>query len=99
MSIQETALSAAQGIDTEDFLGHIAWDECILPRMRETRETLTRQLVDRILHPSTTSEGDTQEMIAGRISGIDFTIKMIVGLVQRGRSAREDLKSQNISLL
>ncbi len=94
MTIQETALAAAQGIDTEDFLNHIAWDEVILPRLRETREALTRELVQAVLNPA---KGTDMATIAGKVAGIDYTIALLLRLVREGKTARTTLQEQNIS--
>lgn len=97
MNIKLAALKAAQGIDTEDFMSHIAWDEVILPKLLETREILTRQLVDSVLNPN--KDGiDNREQIAGKINGIDFTIGLFQKTVREGREARSEMSSRNIDL-
>lgn len=97
MNIKQAALKAAQGIDTEDFMHHIAWDEVILPKLLETREILTRQLVESVLNPGA-QNGETREQLAGKIQGIDFVMKLFTNLVKDGREARGNLQSVNVSL-
>ena len=49
MTTQEVATIAAKGIDTADFLDHIAWTEVIKPALEGAKAKLTKQLVDTIL--------------------------------------------------
>lgn len=97
MSLQSTALTAAYGADTENFLDHIAWDEVIHPKLKRDVELLTRQLVDATLTTGGATK-DTKEQIAGKIFGIHHAIKTIQTLVKEGRHAKEVLASQNIHL-
>lgn len=94
-TIAETALKAAQGADTQDFLDHIAWTDVIKPKLLETRELLTKELVGAVLSPK---PSENKEQIAGKIHGIDHVIRTIEQLVREGKQASKVLAAQNISL-
>ena len=79
-------IQALQGSDTLDLLDHIAWNEVVLPRMREAQQILTRRLVELTLTPPTTGS-ESREQVAGKIFGIDFAIRTIEGIVRQGRDA------------
>ena len=94
---EKTILAAMQGADTEDFLQHIAWQEVVLPELRKTITILTKQLVDSTLVPS--KEGQpSKEQIAGKLFGIDWTIKVIEDIVSKGKVASKELASHNYSV-
>jgi len=97
VSYQDLAVIAAQGIDTEDFLRHIAWEEILLPRFQEDRRVLTDRLVQSVLKPETV-DSETREQIAGKLWGIDYAIRTINEVVKRGRSAKSELARSNISV-
>jgi len=97
MNLAETALKAAQGSDTEQFLDHIAWTDVIRPKLADMREVLTKELVGAVLTPSSTA-AQNKEQIAGKIHGIDFVIRTIEALVREGRNASKALASQNIAI-
>lgn len=95
MNLADTALKAAQGSDTEQFLDHIAWTDVICPKLLERRDILTKELVDSVLNATSSSN---KEQVAGCIHGIDFAIRTIEALVREGRNASATLRSHNISL-
>lgn len=95
MNIPETAVRAAKGIDTADWLDHIAWTDCIEPKLLATRDALTKELVQATLNPGPQAK---PAELAGKIAGIDFVRAEIVRLVRDGRSASDDLRQRGISL-
>lgn len=97
MNHSKLAETAAKGIDTADFLGHIAWTEVIRPLLLRDREALTRQLVDLTLRPPS-GPSESREQVAGKIFGIDHTLRVIEKLVRDGDSARAELAAQNLYL-
>lgn len=97
MTYQDLAVTATQGIDTEDFLRHIAWEEILLPRFTEDRRVLTDRLVQSILKPEST-EGESREQIAGKLWGIDYAIKTIESVIKKGKVAKAELAKSNISV-
>jgi len=96
MSIN-TALQAAQGLDTQDLLNHIAWTDVIKPKLEEAKAILTNQLVDATLNPQQPGT-QTREQIAGRLWGIDHTIKTLEKILKAGAHAREVLAQDNLFL-
>ena len=97
MTYRETANLAAQGIDTEDFLQHIAWQNVILPKLEDAKRRLTDRLVASVLTAPRAGD-ETREQLAGKLQGIDFAIKLIQDIVKEGRKAKEVLAQNNISL-
>lgn len=97
-TLSDIALKSAYGIDTEDFLDHIAWTEVILPRLTSMRDNLTKELVGAVLSPNTSKPNENKEQIAGKIHGIDYVIRTIESIVREGRQATKVLQSQNITL-
>jgi hypothetical protein len=96
-TVQEIATTAAKGIDTEDFLDHIAWTAVIRPKLDAAKAMLTKQLVDAVLSGTPIEEG-TRERIAGKIHGIDYVINEIESIVKKGREAEGLLRQAGISL-
>lgn len=96
-SIQEIATTAAKGIDTEDFLDHIAWTAVIKPKLDGAKALLTKKLVDAVLQGTPVEEG-SKERIAGQIYGIDYVIREIEGIVTKGREAEKLLMQAGIGL-
>ena len=90
-------LSAAQGIDTEDFLNHIAWTDIIYPNLLKQKEILSSKLVGSVLRQLAPNE-ETREQLAGKILGLDYTIKLITELVHQGRKAQEELALQGLHI-
>lgn len=95
--ISEIATDAAKGMDTEDFLDHIAWTAVIKPRLDSAKTLLTKQLVDAVLSGTPIEEG-SRERIAGKIHGIDYVIHEIESIVKKGRIAEGLLAEAGISL-
>lgn len=95
MNIPETAVRAAKGQDTQDWLDHIAWTDVIEPKLLATRDSLTRELVQATLNPK---PGSCAAEVAGKINGIDFVRTEIQRLVRDGRAAASDLRQRGISL-
>lgn len=98
MTYQEAHLSTIQGIDTEDFLEHIAWKDLIKPRLLEAKAMLTQRLVASVLNDDSAREAEGKERIAGKIFGIDFVIREIEKFVTDGRKARSLLAQNNIHI-
>ena len=101
MTTQEVATIAAKGIDTADFLDHIAWTEVIKPALEGAKAKLTKQLVDTIWAapaPNQALTDASRERIAGQIFGIDYAIKEIENIVRRGREAEKELAAEGIYL-
>lgn len=97
MTTPNTALKAAQGIDTQDLLNHIAWTDVILPKLLEAKSIITSQLVTATLSPS--KEGTcTKEQLAGQLFGIDYITKTIEKILREGSSASESLARENLFL-
>jgi hypothetical protein len=90
-------LTAAQGMDTEDFLEHIAWTDVIKPKFLEAKSILTKRLVASVLEPAQ-SGGESREQIAGKLWGIDYAIKEIETIVREGRSAKQIMRQHDIDL-
>lgn len=97
MTFEQTALTAAKGADTEDLLDHIAWTDVVLPKFLADREFLTKKLVDMTLAPIAPGS-ETKEQVAGKIYGIDYAIKTLEKIVKDGKSAKQTLAANNISL-
>lgn len=95
----ETSLAVknAQGIDTEDFLSHIAWTDVVKPRLELLQVQLTKKLVDNVLTP-TQLGAESREQIAGRLYGINFIINEFEKIVREGRNAGEALAERHIYL-
>lgn len=96
-SIQEIATTAAKGIDTQDFLDHIAWTDVIKPRLEACKLLLTNKLVNAVLVGAPVEEA-SKERIAGQIYGIDFAIKEIEKIVSQGQQAEDLLAKADIHL-
>lgn len=97
MNHTNTATLAAKGLDTEDFLDHIAWTDVILPALMKDREALTRALVDLTLRPPTQAS-ESREQLAGKIFGIDHVVARITKIVKDGHAAGAELASHNLYL-
>lgn len=94
---QDLVTTAAKGIDTQDFLDHIAWRAVIKPHLEDAKLKLTKQLVDAILVGVPTPDA-SRERIAGQIFGIDYTIREIENIVRKGREAEGLLAADGIYL-
>jgi len=90
-------LKAAQGLDTQDLLNHIAWTDVIKPKLDEAKLLLTKQLVDATLNPQQPNS-QTREQIAGRLWGIDYIITSFEKVLREGARAKELLAEQNLFL-
>ena len=97
MTYQDLAVTAAQGIDTEDFLRHIAWTDVLKPRFEQERQVLTDRLVQSVLKPNDPT-AESREQIAGKLWGLDHAVKLIEGTVKKGRLASAELAKSNIAL-
>lgn len=94
-TVNEMALSAIQGQDTQDLLNHIAWTDIIKPKLIEAKLFYTNQLVDALLSKH---EGESKEQIAGKIYGIDYVVKVLERILKEGSQSREALASLNLHL-
>jgi hypothetical protein len=92
-----TALKAAQGIDTLDLLNHIAWTDVILPKLLEAKDGLTKRLVNATLNVPNPKE-ETREQLAGKLFGIDHFIHILERILSEGGHAKELLAKQNLFL-
>lgn len=97
MTTQDIVVTAAKGIDTADFLEHIAWKAVIKPHLENAKEKLTKQLVDAILAAQPPTDA-SRERIAGQVYGIDYAIREIENIVKRGRDAEQQLAAEGIYL-
>lgn len=95
MNLSETAVKAAKGSDTSEFLHHIAWTDVIEPKLLTAREALTRELVQATLNPGPKA---CAPEIAGKINGIDWLRNELVRLISEGREASATLGRMNISI-
>lgn len=95
--MKNTALSAAQGIDTRDLLNHIAWTDVIKPQITTAKTFLTERLVSATLHGQQPG-AETREQIAGKLYGIDYVEKMLEKILREGARAEGELASQNLFL-
>lgn len=89
--------SAARAEDAWDLLNHIAWTDTVKPRLLETREQLSKALVNHLLGSPLPGEL-TKEQVAGQIYGINFIISTFEGVLTRGKKALDVLNSQGFSL-
>lgn len=90
-------VTAAQGIDTEAFLDHIAWTDVIKPELEHQKSILSAKLVGSVLRQLGPMD-ETREQLAGKIIGIEFVMKLISDLVSKGRKAQEELSLNNIHI-
>lgn len=90
-----TALKAAQGMDLQDLLNHIAWTDVIQPQLVEAKSILTKRLVDATLQPQQPNS-ESREQLAGKLYGIVFMENMLAKILREGAGARETLASQNL---
>lgn len=90
-------VTAAQGIDTEDFLRHIAWTDVVKPELERAKRILADRLVQAVLKPLAEGQ-ESQPQIAGKLFGIDFAIRTIEDIVRKGRLAGGALAEVNIHL-
>jgi hypothetical protein len=88
-------LKAAQGIDTQDLLNHIAWTDVVRPRLDEAKAALTKRLVEATLKPLDPRE-ESREQLAGKLWGIDFVITTLERILREGANAKDFLARQNI---
>ncbi len=96
MSSQQEALgiTVLKGHDTAEFLEHIAWEELILPALRADQKIISEQLVGAVL--GTAKSAESQHQLAGKVWGIEWTIKRIEEFVREGERAREALAQRNL---
>lgn len=85
-TMQDTVVTAAKGIDAQDFLDHIGWTDVIQPRLEGQKAMLTKRLVDAVLTGAPLEES-SKERIAGQIYGIDYAMREIEAIVTRGHAA------------
>lgn len=97
MTYQDLAITAAQGIDTEDWLRHISWTDVLKPRFERDQQLLRDRLVASVLKPAS-AEAESREQIAGKLYGINYAINVIEETVRKGRNASAELSKSNISL-
>ncbi len=97
MTTANTALAAAQGLDTYDLLQHIAWTDVVKPQLEEAKATFTHQLVSATLRSQVPGE-DTREMLAGKLFGINYIITTFEKTLKKGQQAREALAKENLFL-
>lgn len=97
MNNESTLIKIAQAEDTFNLLHHIAWTDVIKPELLRRKESFGKILVDHLLGIPL-AEGQTKEMIAGRIYGINEMIGLIEKILTQGKKALEELQSKGISL-
>jgi len=95
--VHQTALKAAQGIDTLDLLNHIAWTDVIKPKLAQARDLLTKRLVDLTLGVAKPGE-ETREQIAGKLFGINFIETLFHNILAEGGRANDALARENLFL-
>lgn len=95
MTLSETAVKAAKGSDTSQFLDHIAWTDVIEPQMLAARDALSRELVQATLNPG--PKVSALE-IAGKMNGIDWVRNLLVRIISEGREASATLGRLNVSI-
>lgn len=97
MNTRELANLAAKAEDTQDLLNHIAWTDVVKPELLRRRDAYAKQLVNATLG-QVLPEGQTREMIAGRILGIDDLISLLERILRDGHRAVEQIKYESYSL-
>lgn len=95
MTTTSTALKAAQGMDVQDLLDHIAWTDVIRPQLDAAKTLLTNRLVDTTLNPQ--KEGtETREQIAGKLHGIVWIQQKLEKILAEGSRSKEALAAENL---
>lgn len=75
-----------------EFLDLSAWDEDIVPELLKEKSRCQELLVSAVL--DSTHTAGTPEQLAGRIYGIDYVIKFITRILERGAKADIELKRE-----
>jgi len=92
---ENIALKAAQGMDLNDLLNHIAWTDVVKPELDDAKARLTKRLVDATLKPQ--QEGtETREQLAGMLYGIQFIELTFARILREGARSKEELAKMNL---
>jgi hypothetical protein len=104
-ALTDRAISVAKAKDLEDLLDHIAWTDTLRPALVDFKNVLASQLVQVTLgHPIEvqTSSGNSvpisREQLAGQIYGIDWLMKFVERVLDKGHVSADELKRLGISL-
>lgn len=102
MSYTQNVEDSIKADDLENLLDHIAWEQTIQPALSKFKTNYQNMLVQSVLGSQiidTKTNGIvSKEMLAGRISGIDWLETFLVNILNRGERASNALRVDNFIL-
>lgn len=100
-SNQDRLKSVAEADATAEFMESIGWTEVVLPKLLKQKGLYTDLLVQAVLSntpPTMDGHETTREQLAGRVYGIDFTIRLLESILRNGGAALEKLEAQGLQI-
>jgi len=94
LDAQMKAVAVAE--DILDLEQHVAWQDVLLPKLREHKAFYEKELVGAVLgqKPITVSgQLLTAEQLAGKVYGIDYIIALFTDILKRGEAALNQLNT------
>ena len=96
MTYDQQVETSVRADDLEDLLEHIAWANTVEPALAKYKETYHNLLVQSVLGQAVTDRTTglvvSKEMLAGRISGIEWITRYMTNVLNRGKSAKSVLE-------
>ncbi len=96
----KTIEHALEANDLDNLLDHIAWEKTVQPALTKYKENYQDLLVKSVLGQAVvdvnTNQVITKEMLAGRISGIEWIHKFMLHILKRGDAAQAEMTKYDI---